>query len=160
VGKDVAACDRFVPHLRFRWSTIDRAIAMTQLSGLKVLYHSSPFETWGHLQLKPDAFPNGWDGFRACVVKARKAASASDSTPSPTSSPPTDPLVTPNPDPRLARIGASELTADIDCGAKRNFCRRPYVLSEENRDEYRNGRRGTGQVRRGLRRSAVAAAPL
>jgi hypothetical protein len=98
----------------FDESTIDRAIAMTQLSGLKVLYHSSPFETWGHFQLKPHAFPHGWDGFRECVVKARKAGIGIGFHTLSNFITPNDPLVTPKPDPRLARIGASELTADID----------------------------------------------
>jgi hypothetical protein len=98
----------------FDESTIDRAIAMTQLSGLKVLYHSSPFETWGHFQLKPDAFPHGWDGFRECVVKARKAGIGIGFHTLSNFITPNDPLVTPKPDPRLARIGASELATDID----------------------------------------------
>ena len=48
----------------FGESTIDEAIEMTQRAGLKHLYHSSPFETWGHFKLKSDLFPHGWDGFR------------------------------------------------------------------------------------------------
>ena len=76
----------------FGEATIDRAIAMTQQAGLKYLYHSSPFETWGHFKLKPALFPRGWDGFRDCVEKAGRPAWASDSTRSPISSRRTMPM--------------------------------------------------------------------
>jgi hypothetical protein len=66
----------------------------------------------------------------------------------------------PQPRPSLGADRRQRTHRRYRCGANGTSCRRPYVLSEENRDEYRNGRRGTGQVRRGLRRSAVAAAPL
>ena len=98
----------------FGESTIDRAIEMTQRAGLKYLYHSSPFETWGHFKLKPASFPHGWDGFRDCVETARKAGIGVGFHTLSNFITPNDPFVTPQPDPRLARIGSSELTADID----------------------------------------------
>ena len=98
----------------FGESTIDRAIEMTQRAGLKYLYHSSPFETWGHFKLKPGLFPRGWDGFRDCVEKARQAGIGVGFHTLSNFITPNDPFVTPLPDPRLARIGTSELTADID----------------------------------------------
>lgn len=97
--------------------TIDRSIAVTQLSGLKVLYHSSPFETWGHFKLKPGSFPHGWDGFRECVVKAREAGIGIGFHTLSNFITPNDSYVTPKPDSRLARIGTSELTAGIDADA-------------------------------------------
>jgi len=98
----------------FGESTIDRAIEMTQRAGLKYLYQSSPFEAWGHFQLKPALFPRGWDGFRDCVEKARKAGIGVGFHTLSNFITPNDPFVAPIPDPRLARIGTSELTADID----------------------------------------------
>ena len=98
----------------FGEATIDRAIAMTQQAGLKYLYHSSPFETWGHFKLKPALFPRGWDGFRDCVEKGRKAGLGLGFHTLSNFITPNDAYVTPVPDPRLARIGSSELTADID----------------------------------------------
>jgi len=98
----------------FGESTIDRAIEMTQRAGLKYLYHSSPFETWGHFKLKPGLFPQGWDGFRDCVAKARKAGIGVGFHTLSNFITPNDPFVSPKPDPRLARIGTSELTADVD----------------------------------------------
>ena len=98
----------------FGENNIDQAIAMTQRAGLKHLYHSSPFETWGHFKLKPGLFPHGWDGFRDCVEKARKAGIGVGFHTLSNFITPNDPYVTPKPDPRLARIGTSELTGDID----------------------------------------------
>ncbi|MGA3328013.1 MAG: hypothetical protein ABSF45_26485 [Terriglobia bacterium] len=98
----------------FGESTIARAIEMTQRAGLKYLYQGSPFETWGHFKLKPDLFPHGWDGFRDCVEKARQAGIGVGFHTLSNFITPNDPYVTPIPDPRLARIGTSELTADVD----------------------------------------------
>ena len=102
----------------FSEQTIDRAIEMTRRAGLKYLYHSSPFQTWGHFQLKPDLFPNGWDGLRACVQKARQAGLRVGIHTLSNFITPNDAYVTPKPDPRLARIGASSLTANVDDAQK------------------------------------------
>ena len=98
----------------FGEETIDQAIAMTKRAGLKVVYQSSPFETWGHFHLKPTLFPNGWEGFRGCVVKARMAGLGVGFHTLSNFITPNDPYVTPKPDPRLARIGESPLSAAID----------------------------------------------
>ena len=59
--------------MNFGEHNIEQAIAMTQAAGLHYLYHSSPYETWGHFQLKAKLFRYGWDGLRTCVEKARQA---------------------------------------------------------------------------------------
>jgi hypothetical protein len=91
---------------------------MTRRAGLKYLYHSSPFETWGHFKLKPDLFPNGWDGLRACVEKARKAGVRIGFHTLSNFITPNDPYITPKPDHRLARIGESALTTNLDDARK------------------------------------------
>ena len=98
----------------FGESTIDQAIAMTQQAGLKYLYQSSPFETWGHFKLKPDLFPNGWEGFRACAAKARSAGLGLGFHTLSNFITPNDAYVTPRPDARLARTGVSELSQEVD----------------------------------------------
>jgi hypothetical protein len=98
----------------FGESTIDQGIEMTRRAGLKYLYHSSPFETWGHFQLKPSLFPNGWDGFRECVLRARKAGIAVGFHDLSNFITPNDPYVTPKPDPRLAVTGKNLLVRDLD----------------------------------------------
>jgi hypothetical protein len=102
----------------FSESNVDRAIEMTRRAGLTHLYHSSPFETWGHFKLKASLFPNGWAGLRTCVEKARKAGVRIGFHTLSNFITPNDAYVTPKPDPRLARIGASALGADIDAAQK------------------------------------------
>lgn len=101
----------------FGESTIDQAIEITQLTGLKSLRHTSPFDTWGHFKLKPDLFPHGWDGFRACVEKARRAGIGVGVHMLSNFITPNDAYVTPKPDPRLARVGTSQIAEDIDATA-------------------------------------------
>ena len=98
----------------FSESNIDRAIEMTRCAGLHYLYHSSPFATWGHFQLKPELFPNGWAGLRNCVDKARRAGVRVGLHTLSNHITPNDPFVTPIPDPHLARIGCSTLEAEVD----------------------------------------------
>jgi len=98
----------------FSEQTIDRAIEMTTRAGLNYLYHSSPFETWGHFRLKSALFPNGWDGFRTCVDQARKAGVRIGFHTLSNFITPNDAYVTPKPDPRLARVGTSVLRSNID----------------------------------------------
>lgn len=102
----------------FGEDTIDRAIDMTKRAGLGYLYHSSPFQTWGHFKLKPNLFPHGWDGLRTCADKARQAGVRLGFHTLSNFITPNDPYVTPKPDPHLARIGASILPAKMDASQK------------------------------------------
>ena len=95
----------------FSEATMDRAIEMTLKAGLRYLYHSSPFETWGHFRLKPSLFPHGVAGLRECVERAKKAGVRVGFHTLSNFITPNDPYVTPRPDPRLARSGTSALTA-------------------------------------------------
>lgn len=97
----------------FSESAIDRAIEMTQKAGLRYLYHSSPFQTWGHFTLKPELFPRGVLGLQLCVERAKKAGVRVGFHTLSNFMTPNDAYVSPKPDPRLARSGASELTADV-----------------------------------------------
>jgi hypothetical protein len=102
----------------FSENNIDRAIEMTRRAGLNYLYHSSPFETWGHFELKKSLFPNGREGLRACVEKARKAGVRVGFHTLSNFITPNDAYVTPKPDPRLARVGASALSTNVDAAQK------------------------------------------
>lgn len=102
----------------FSEANVERAIEMTRHAGLKYLYHSSPFETWGHFVLKKSLFPNGWDGLRACAEKARQAGVRIGFHTLSNFITPNDAYVTPKPDPRLARIGESALTDSVDAEQK------------------------------------------
>jgi hypothetical protein len=94
--------------------TIESAIEMTRRAGLKVLYHSSPFATWGHFELKGELFPNGWEGFRTCVQKARQAGLGVGFHTLSNFITTNDAYVTPKPSPHLARIASATLSADVD----------------------------------------------
>lgn len=98
----------------FGEASIGHAIEMTRRAGLKYLYQSSPFETWGHFKLKPELFPRGWDGFKYCVDEGRKSGIKVGFHMLSNFITTNDPYVTPMPDPRLARIGTEELAAAVD----------------------------------------------
>ena len=93
--------------------TIDTAIALAQRSGLHYIYHSSPFETWGHFKLKPDFFPNGDAGMRTCAEKAKKAGVHIGFHTLSNFITPNDPYITPKPDHRLAKVGWTALSTDV-----------------------------------------------
>jgi len=56
----------------FGESTVDMMLDFTEKVGFYSLYQSHPFETWGHFDLIPGLFPNGRQGMKACVEKAKK----------------------------------------------------------------------------------------
>jgi hypothetical protein len=98
----------------FGEDTIDQAIAITKLAGLKYLYHGGPFSTWGHFELNPSQFPHGWAGMKDCVEKAKAQGVRLGVHTLSNFITTNDPYVTPVPDDRLAKVGSSVLTADID----------------------------------------------
>ncbi len=98
----------------FGEDTIDQAIAITRRAGLKYLYHGGPFATWGHFQLYPNQFPHGWVGMKDCVEKAKAEGVHLGVHTLSNFITTNDPYVTPVPDDRLAKVGSSVLTDDID----------------------------------------------
>ncbi len=56
----------------FGESTFDRMLEFTEKVGFYSLYHSHPFINWGHFDLLPSLFPNGRQGMKNCVEKARE----------------------------------------------------------------------------------------
>jgi hypothetical protein len=91
----------------------DDAIAWTKRAGLRYLYHPGPFRTWGHFALG-DRFPSGRSGLRRCVEKAERAGVMVGAHTLSNFITTNDAYVTPVPDRRLARVGASVLRADVD----------------------------------------------
>jgi len=99
--------------LAFGEDDIDKAIDYTKKAGLKYLYHPGPFDTWGHFQFNYQ-FPNGAEGLKACVDRAAKEGlhvgvhflSNFITT--------NDAYVTPVPDNRLAKVGSSISTMDMN----------------------------------------------
>ncbi len=99
--------------LGFGEKDINKAIDITKKAGLRYLYHPGPFENWGHFDLN-NQFPNGWDGLKKCVDIAKEnnimlgvhTLSNFITT--------NDPYVTPVPDNRLAKVGTSIITEEIN----------------------------------------------
>ncbi len=56
----------------FDEENFDECLKYTLMSGLNYLYHNHPFASWGHFPLIKEKFPNGYDGMKACVKKAKK----------------------------------------------------------------------------------------
>ncbi len=100
--------------LDFTERDIDQAIGWTKRAGLRYLYHPEPFETWGHFQLRADRFPHGRAGLRRSVERAEAAGISVGVHTLSNFVTTDDPYVTPVPDPRLAKVGASTLTGDVD----------------------------------------------
>ncbi|MFC1545361.1 hypothetical protein ACFL44_01575 [Gemmatimonadota bacterium] len=98
--------------MNFGEEDINRALDYVRQAGLRYLYHSGPFTTWGHFELN-DQFPNGRAGLRACVEKAEAAGIMVGVHTLSNFITTNDAWVTPVPDPRLAKVGRSTLTDPI-----------------------------------------------
>ena len=96
----------------------EKALAYTEQAGLKYLYHSGPFETWGHFELNKTFFPEGRKSLKSCVEKAKaKGISLGLHTLSNFITT-NDAYVSPVPDPRLAEVGYSIIEKAIGPAAK------------------------------------------
>jgi hypothetical protein len=100
--------------LNFSEDDVDDAIAWTKRAGLRYLYHPEPFSNWGHFGLREDRFPSGREGLTQSVERAEAEGIFVGVHTLSNFITTNDPYVTPVPDPRLARVGASTLAVDID----------------------------------------------
>ena len=98
----------------FNETNIDEAIAFTKRTGLKYLYHGGPFETWGKFKLNPKEFPNGLDGLKKCVDRAAESGIKLGFHTLSNFITPNDPYVTTVPDKRLAKVGSSILSDELN----------------------------------------------
>jgi hypothetical protein len=93
---------------------IEKALDICGKAGLRYLYHPGPFENWGHFELNKDQFPMGVQSLKNCVQKAEQSGIMVGVHTLSNFITTNDPYVTPVPDPRLAKVGSSVLTSDID----------------------------------------------
>ena len=112
-GKTAVSASAAYLILDFTEENIDRCIEYTRQAGLKYLYHSGPFESWGKFNLKESDFPNGVAGMKAVVEKAEAAGVHLGVHTLSNFITTNDPYVTPIPDPRLAVIGESSIVSDL-----------------------------------------------
>ena len=112
-GKTARSANAAYLILDFSENDADEAIEWTRRAGLRYLYHSEPFENWGHFDLN-DRFPSGRDGLRGVVERAAAQGIHVGVHTLSNFITTNDPYVSPVPDLRLARVGSSELAVDID----------------------------------------------
>lgn len=99
----------------FTEENVDEAIQLTKKAGLKYMYHyGKTFDNWGHFDLYSGEFPNGMTGLQDCVEKAEAEGIMVGTHFLSNFITTNDPYVTPVPDTRLAKVGSSVITADID----------------------------------------------
>ncbi len=99
--------------LSFGEGNIDKAIDLTKQAGLEYLYHGGPFESWGHFKLDPSSFPDNWESMRKCVLKAERQGVQLGVHTLSNFITTNDPYVSPKPDHRLAKVGASALAEPV-----------------------------------------------
>lgn len=97
----------------FGESTVDMMLDFTEKVGFYSLYQSHPFSNWGHFDLVPNLFPNGREGMKACVEKARERNIRMGVHTLTTFITTNDPFVSPVPHPGLASYAATHITADL-----------------------------------------------
>ena len=98
----------------FSEENFNEMLDYTARLGFYSIYHSHPFDTWGHFDLLKNLFPNGWDGIKNCVEKAR-ARNIRVGTHTLTNFITTnDPFVTTEANSGLMAAGYSPLMNDID----------------------------------------------
>jgi hypothetical protein len=101
----------------FSEENFDKMLDYTERLGFYSIYHSHPFDTWGHFDLLKDQFPNGRAGMKNCVEKA-KARNIRVGVHTLTNFITTnDPFVTTEANSGLMAAGISILQEDIDASA-------------------------------------------
>ncbi len=98
----------------FAEDTVDEWLDYTERGHFGCLYHEGPFKSWGHFGLYEKLFPNGVEGMKRCVEKARQRGIRVGAHVLTNFIHTHDAYITPVPDPRLAKTGSSELVEDIN----------------------------------------------
>ena len=98
----------------FDESTVDMMLDFTEKVGFYSLYHSHPFETWGHFDLIPALFPNGREGMKTSVEKAKKRNIRMGVHTLTNFITTNDPFVTPVPHKGLACYAATRILDDLN----------------------------------------------
>jgi hypothetical protein len=145
-GKEARSASAAYVILPFSESTLDRALDVTLEAGLRYLYHPEPFATWGHFPLN-DHFPNGVAGLRRAVTEAEGRGVMLGVHTLSNFITTSDAYVTPEPDPRLAKVGSTTLAADVDSGATEFSIESPDFFNQHDNDELRAALVGLEVVR-------------
>jgi hypothetical protein len=98
----------------FGEATVDMMLDFTEKVEFYSLYQSHPFSTWGHFELIPSLFPNGREGMKACVEKARERNIRMGVHTLTNFITTNDPFVSPKPHPGLATFAGTVITQDLE----------------------------------------------
>jgi hypothetical protein len=109
---------------------LDQALELTRKAGLKYLYQGGPFETWGHFVLNPRLFPENWASMKKCVERAEEQDIKLGVHTLSNFVTTNDAYVTPVPDKRLAKVGASVLMADVDTASDEILIESPNFFNQ------------------------------
>ncbi|MBM3436889.1 MAG: hypothetical protein FJY07_11805, partial [Bacteroidetes bacterium] len=137
-GKKARTANSSYLILGFGENDLQRAIAYTKKAGLKYLYHPGPFKNWGHFELN-EQFPNGVEGLKACVDKAKKQGIHIGVHTLSNFITPNDPYVSPVPDKRLAKVGFSIITTEIDDMQKEIEIESPEIFRQMSNNNLKTG---------------------
>lgn len=102
----------------FRPDNFEDLMKWTKMAGFEVLYHPEPFLDWGHFNLRPEQFPQGDDSLADYCARAEKEGLRLGLHTLTSFTKTNDAYVSPDPDPRLAVLGSSVLTAGISADAE------------------------------------------
>jgi len=113
-------------------STIDELLSYTKRANLLTLYHMNIFDSWGNYKITKRDFPNGVEGLRACVEKAKAMGIRLGAHTLTNFINTNDPYITPVPDKRLVKTGSSILINDITASDKDITVKSPEYFDNEN----------------------------
>jgi len=147
-GKEAISASAAYMIMGFSESTVDQAIEYTKKAGLKYLYHDGPFKTWGNFDLN-ESFPNGRAGLKAAVDKAAVNGLSVGVHTLSNFITTNDPWVTPVPDDRLAKVGSSELTININKRQKEIEIKSPDFFRQFNNNSLKTVQVGSELIRYG-----------
>lgn len=131
----------------FSEADIDRALGYTAQAGLRYLYHSGPFESWGHFLLKKEAFPDGKESMKHCVEKAKEKGIYLGVHTLSNFITTNDAYVSPVPDKRLASVGAATLTKAISRNTENIIIDEPAFFNQFKNNHLKAARIGDEIIR-------------
>ena len=112
-GKTAARANESFLITNYYEDSFDEALEYARAAGLTCVYHSDPFENWGHFELSKKRFPSGEAGMRACAQKAAPLGIHLGTHTLSNFTTTNDPYVTPAPHPKLLKMGGTQLLSDI-----------------------------------------------
>ncbi len=146
-GKQSLTANAAYMILGFGSDNIEKAVSLTKKAGLRYLYHPGPFLNWGHFELDPKQFPDGYQSMKYCADQAASndimlgvhTLSNFITT--------NDPYVTPIPDNRLAKVGSSKLSEAVSIDTKEILIASPNFFNQHKNDHLRTVQIGDELIR-------------